>query len=319
MSNVLVMMEQSHGTIRKSSLSAIAFAQQVAQKSGGAVHLVVLGADVSSLSAQVTRYGAAKVWVVDNPALAHPLAQNYTSALAQVAKACDASLIAAASGSTTKDVLPRLAARLRAAMASDVMAVVDAQTFVRPMWAGNVIATVKLSSATKVVTVRTTEFDPPPLQSGTSVVEALAVQIDASACATKFISLKEVKSERPDVTVADRIVSGGRGVKGAEGFKVIEALADALDAGVGASRAVCDAGWVPNDLQIGQTGKVVAPALYVAVGISGAIQHLAGMKGSKTIVAINKDPEAPIFAVADYGLVADLFSAVPQIIKAMQC
>lgn len=317
MSNVLVIVEQHAGKIRKASLSGVTFGQLAAQKSGGQLHLLVIGQNVKAAADEASGFGAAKVHVADHANFKDYLAESYTQVVAAAAKAASATLIAGAASSTTKDLLPRVAARLDAAMASDVMEVVDASTFKRPMWAGNVIATVQLTAATKVCTVRGTEFDA-PAPGSKSAVEALNVTVDLNALKTKFVSLKEVKSERPDVTTADRVVSGGRGVKGAEGFKVIEQLADALGAGVGASRAVCDAGWVPNDLQIGQTGKVVAPNLYVAVGISGAIQHLAGMKGSKVIVAINKDPEAPIFQVADYGLVADLFQAVPELIKALK-
>jgi electron transfer flavoprotein alpha subunit len=212
-------------------------------------------------------------------------------------------------------MLPRLAARLDAAMASDVMAVVDAKTFKRPMWAGNVTAVVELSSQIKVCSVRVAEFDAPAKGGGATASENLSVAVDVGSLKAKFVGKKEVKSERPDATTADIVVSGGRGVKSPEGYKIVEQLADVLGAGLGASRAICDAGWVPNDLQIGQTGKIVAPNLYIALGISGAIQHLAGMKSSKTIVAINKDPEAPIFAVADYGLVADIHTAVPELIQ----
>jgi electron transfer flavoprotein alpha subunit len=322
MSNVLLLIEHSAGALRKTALSAVQFAQQVTQKSGGSIYAAILGdgGDDAQKAVQAARQlGIAKVYSVQSASLAHYLAESYCIALVDVQKACGASLVAAAASSASKDLLPRVAARLRAGMATEVLSVVDADTFTRPMWAGNVLATVKLTSAIKVCTVRPTEFsaaavatDSPPCP-----VETLSPSIDLTALKTTFVRIKEVKSERPDVTTAERIVSGGRGIKSAEGFKIIEQLADTLHAGVGASRAVCDAGWVPNDLQIGQTGKIVAPTLYVAVGISGAIQHLAGMKGSKTIVAINKDPDAPIFSVADYGLVADLFEAVPALNKAL--
>lgn len=317
MSNVLVMIDQANGKLKKASLAGITFGQEVAKKSGGALHLLVIGHDVKGVAEQVVGFGAAKVYVVEHANFEHYLAESYTVAVVQAAKACQATMVASASTSTTKDLLPRVAARLDAAMASDVTDVIDATTFKRPMWAGNVIATVQLTTPVRVCSVRSTEFAEP--QAGSqAAIEPLSVAVDLSALKARFVSHKEVKSERPDVTTAARVVSGGRGVKSPEGFKVIEQLADALGAGIGASRAVCDAGWVPNDLQIGQTGKVVAPDLYVAVGISGAIQHLAGMKGSKVIVAINKDPEAPIFQVADYGLVADLFQAVPELIKAIK-
>lgn len=314
MSNVLIWIEQAGDKPKKSALTAINFGKQVAAKTGGAVHLLVIGKDVGGIANAITGYGAAKVHVIDAPAFTHYLAESYTTALVTAAKACGATMVAAASSSASKDVLPRVAARLEAGMASDVMQVVNANTFTRPMWAGNVIATVEISTAVKVCTVRSTEFPAPVAEGSATPVEKLDCVVDLDRLKTRFVSLKTVKSERPDVTTAARVVSGGRGVKGPEGFKLIEQLADVLNAGVGASRAVCDAGWVPNDLQIGQTGKVVAPDLYIAVGISGAIQHLAGMKSSKVIVAINKDPEAPIFQVADYGLVADLFKAVPEFI-----
>ncbi len=316
MSNVLVIVEQAGGKPKKSSLAGITFGQKAAARSGGELHLLVIGAKAEEAAALLASYDAAKVHVVTGAGFEAMVVEAYTAALAAVAEACNAKLIAGAASSTTKDVLPRFAARVGAGMASDVIEVVDASTFKRPMWAGNVIATVQITTPVKVCSVRATEFDAPAPGGAPSPVAALAVTLPAGI-RTKFVAMAEVKSTRPDVTTADVVVSGGRGVKGPEGFAVIEQLADALRAGVGATRAVCDAGWTPNDLQIGQTGKIVAPNLYVAVGISGAIQHLAGMKGSKTIVAINKDPDAPIFQVADYGLVADLFTAVPELIKGL--
>jgi electron transfer flavoprotein alpha subunit len=313
MSNVLIFVESAAGKAKKTSVAGITFGQQAAQKSGGQLHLLVVGKGAAGAAAELAGYGAAKVYAVDHDAYENYLAESYVTAVAAAAKACNATIIGGAASSQTKDFLPRLAARLDAAMASDVTQVVDAKTFKRPMWAGNVVATVELTSNIKVVSVRATEFDA-PAKGGNAAVEKLDVAMDLGALKTKFLSRKEVKSERPDATTADIVVSGGRGIKGPEGFKLVEQLADLLGAGVGASRAICDAGWVPNDLQIGQTGKVVAPNLYIALGISGAIQHLAGMKSSKTIVAINKDPEAPIFQVADYGLVGDMFQAVPELI-----
>lgn len=317
MANVLVFIETQHNAVKKASFAAISFGQQVAQKSGGKLFFALLGKGVAASAKEVAGFGAEKIYVVDKAELENPLAESYTAALGAVQKACGAEVIGAAASSTAKDFLPRLAARLDAGMASDVLAVVDDKTFKRPMWAGNVVATVELTSKIRVCSVRATEFAAPEGNKGDSPTEALAVDVDLGQYKARVVSHREVKSERPDVTAAARVVSGGRGVKGPDGFKLVEQLADKLGAGVGASRAVCDAGWVANDLQIGQTGKVVAPNLYVAVGISGAIQHLAGMKGSKVIVAINKDPEAPIFQVADYGLVADLFSALPELTQAM--
>jgi electron transfer flavoprotein alpha subunit len=208
-----------------------------------------------------------------------------------------------------KDVAPRVAAKLSAAVASDILAVVSANQFKRAMWAGNAIATVEVTTPVKVITVRATEF--PAAQKGGASGTVQPLSLSAPAAKTKFVEFNEVKSARPELTEASVVVSGGRGTKG--DFKPVEALADVLNAAVGASRAVVDAGWQPNDLQVGQTGKVVAPKLYIAAGISGAIQHLAGMKSSKVIVAVNKDAEAPIFQLADYGLVADLFKALPEL------
>ena len=312
MSNVLVFVETQDKRVKKVALAGITMGQQVAGHSGGKLHLVLIGHDLSAAVAEIKSFVAATVHVVDAPHFANYLAESYTQALQAVASDCQATVVAASSTSTSKDMLPRLAARMSAGMASDVLAVVDAKTYTRPMWAGNITATVGITTPHAVCTVRATEFAA-PTAGGDSEVKAHHIAVDEGAQRAKFVSLELIKSERPDVISAARVVSGGRGVKGPDGFKLVEQLADKLGAGVGASRAVCDAGWVGNDLQIGQTGKVVAPSLYIAVGISGAIQHLAGMKGSKTIVAINKDPEAPIFQVADYGLVGDLFAIMPEI------
>ena len=317
MSNVLIFVEQAGGELKKASLSAVTFGQELAAKRGGELHLALVGSGLDAAAGEAKGFGAAKVHVVDNACFENYQAESYVEALSAVAGACSASMIAAATSSTTKDFLPRLAAKLDAAMASDVLEVVANNQFKRPMWAGNVIATVELTTDVHVATVRATEFDA-PAESGESAIEKHDVSVDLASLKAKFIDLKGVVSERPDATVADVVVAGGRGIKAQENFKLIEELADLLGGGVGASRAICDAGWVPNDLQIGQTGKVVAPDLYFAIGISGAIQHLAGMKGSKVIVAINKDPEAPIFQVADYGLVADLFEVVPEIISSLK-
>ena len=233
-------------------------------------------------------------------------------ALKAAAEATGSATVVFASTSDGKDIAPRLAGAMDAAIAPEITAVNADKTFTRPMYAGNAFATVELTGDKHVVTVRTTAFDA-AANAGSSPVEALSVSVAAPANAIKFVSIEETKSDRPVLTEATRVVAGGRGLKSGENFKtVLEPLVDALGAAMGASRAAVDAGYVPNDLQVGQTGKVVAPGLYIAVGISGAIQHLAGMKDSKVIVAINKDPEAPIFQVADYGLVADLFTAVPE-------
>ncbi len=309
---VLIIAEaQPDGSIRKATLHALAAGAQLAQKIGGELHAVALAKDASALANTVKEYGVKVVHAASGPQFEHYLAETFGPAVAELAVSIKAEYVGAAATAMGRDLLPRAAARLKAAMASDVMGFGGAGadlTFTRPMWAGSVIAEVKLTSAVKCFTVRATEFDA-AAKSGAGEVKAFTPAAVSSP--TTFVDFKEVKSARPELTEAKIVVSGGRGTKG--DFKEVEALADELGAAVGASRAVCDAGWVPNDLQVGQTGKVVAPGLYIAAGISGAIQHLAGMKGSKVIVAINKDPEAPIFQVADYGLVADLFKALPEL------
>ena len=317
MSNVLIFVEHTGAEPKKASLAAVTFGQQAAKKSGGELCLLIVGHGVNAAAEKIKSLGAAKVLVVDDKSFANHTTEGLVIAIVAAAKACDAKLIAGAASSTTKDVLPRVAARCDAAMASDVLEVVDANTFKRPMWAGNVIATVSLTTPVKVCTVRATEFAA-PATGGAAVIETLSVVADLASFKARFVGLKAVTSTRPELTSASRVVTGGRGAKGPDGFKLIEQLADALGAAVGASRAACDAGWVPNDLQVGQTGKIIAPDLYIGVGISGAIQHLAGMKGAKVIVAINKDAEAPIFQVADYGLVADMFKAVPELMDALK-
>ena len=317
MAATLVYVEHIETTVKKASLAGIRFAQDVAQKGGGDYDLLLIGKGAAQAAKEVTGFGAKAIYVVESAGADPYLAEGHTHIATHVQQLSGATLVAGSASSITKDFFPRLAARLKAGMASDVLAVVDAKQFKRPMWAGNVVATVEMQSPIRLATIRATEFAGAEQKGGETPVTTVDAAVDASTFKARFVSRKEVKSERPDVTVADRVVSGGRGVKGPDGFKLVEQLADKLGAGVGASRAVCDAGWVGNELQIGQTGKVVAPKLYIAIGISGAIQHLAGMKGSKTIVAINKDAEAPIFQVADYGLVADLFAAVPEFIAAL--
>lgn len=318
MPSVLVFVEQQpDGGLRKASAHAVAAGQQLAEKVGAELHLVALGQKVSAVVEAVKSLGAKVIHVGESPNFAQPVAELFAPAIAELAKSIGAQWVVAASTATAKDTLPRVAAKLRAAMATDVLRIDGSGgdiTLVRPMWAGNVIADVKLQSPIKAFTVRATEF--PAATAGGASAEVKPFSPAAAASPTKFVEFKEVKSARPELTEARMVVSGGRGTKG--DFKEIEALADQLGAAVGASRAVCDAGWVPNDLQVGQTGKVVAPQLYIAAGISGAIQHIAGMKGSKTIVAINKDPEAPIFQVADYGLVADLFKVIPELRAALK-
>ena len=317
MGNVLIVVEaNTDGSLRKATLNAITAGQQLAKATGGEVHAIVLAKDATALANAVKDYGVDVVHAASAPQLEHALAENWAPAIAAAAQAISAEWVGAAATAVGRDVLPRVAAKLKAVMASEILSVDGTGadvTLTRPMWAGAVIATVKLAGPVKCFTVRATEFAAAE-KTGAGEVKPFAVP--ASPTLTRFTGFKEVKSARPALTEAKIVVSGGRGTKG--DFKPIEGLADELGAAVGASRAVCDAGWQPNDLQVGQTGKVVAPALYVAAGISGAIQHVAGMKSSKTIVAINKDADAPIFQIADYGLVADLFKALPEMQAAIK-
>jgi electron transfer flavoprotein alpha subunit len=315
MSNILVVAEQFKGKLRKASFNALGAAQALKARVGGDIHVLVLGKGIGGLGQELAGFGAAQVHVADADALANPIAETYAKVIADGAKASGAGWVIAPATNAGKDILPRVAARLGAGLAADVLGFAGDGAnvqFKRAMWGGTITATVEITTATKVVSIRPTEF-PEATAGGASPVAAFAA--DVGPAKTKYLKFQEVKSERPELTEAAIVVSGGRGTKG--DFKPIEQLADVLHAAVGASRAVVDAGWQPNDMQVGQTGKVVAPKLYIAAGISGAIQHLAGMKGSKTIVAINKDPEAPIFQVADYGLVADLFKVMPELSDAI--
>jgi electron transfer flavoprotein alpha subunit len=317
MANVLIVAEQQAGTLRRASLQALTAARELAKRTGGEVVAALLGSGVDAPAAELAAHGV-DVHAADAPALRHPLAEAWAPVVEGLARAAGATHVVAAATALSKDLLPRVAARLQAAMATEVLGFGGdgaAVTFRRPMWAGNVLAEVELTTAVKVLTVRATEFAP-AAREGQGEVKPVAVSIDEAALRTRHVSFVEVKSERPELTEARAIVAGGRGTKG--DFGPIEALADALGAAVGATRAAVDAGWVPNDWQVGQTGKVVAPALYVAAGVSGAIQHVAGMKGSKVIVAVNKDPEAPIFQIADYGLVADLAKALPELVAKLR-
>jgi electron transfer flavoprotein alpha subunit len=302
----LVLLDYEGATIKQPARSAVAAAEKI----GGGVDVLIAGENVSAAAAAAAKLpGIAKVLVADGPAYAHALAEPLAALL--LALAPGYSHILAASTATGKNVLPRLAACLDVQQISDVAEVIDADTFVRPIYAGNALATVKTTDAKKVLTVRAASFDPVPAEGGNAPIET-APTADIPG-GSRFISSELSKSERPELTAARVVVSGGRGMQNGENFHLLDPIADKLGAAVGASRAAVDAGFVPNDYQVGQTGKIVAPDLYVAVGISGAIQHLAGMKDSKVIVAINKDEDAPIFQVADYGLVADLFQALPEL------
>jgi electron transfer flavoprotein alpha subunit len=312
MGNVLAFCEVSGPVLRTNALSCIAFARQAAEKHGGQVVLLMCGAGASAASADAARY-AGKVVVVDDARLETFTAEAYAPVVARVAQAEKASVIAATATSIGKDLMPRVAALVGAGMASDIAAVVDKNKFRRAILAGNAFQTIEVASDPIVVTARQSEFDPAaPAASAGEVATAEAGEV--STLGAEVVRVESSKSDRPDLNDAKVVVSGGRGMRNGENFKVLEELADLLGAAMGASRAATDAGFVPADWQVGQTGKIVAPDLYIAVAISGAIQHLAGMKGSKTIVAVNKDAEAPIFQVADYGLVAQWEQAIPELV-----
>ena len=314
MGNVLIVVEQLNGQLRTASLPAVTFGKQLAEKSGGQLLLLVAGKGVAGAAQEAAKLGAHEVLVADDGALEHYLAETFAPIVAKAAKEKNATMVAASSTAFGKDLMPRVAALLDAGLVADVIGVVSDKQFKRPIMAGNVIVTVEVATPIVVATVRQTEFAPAqPGSQNSQIVNMPAAGADPRGA--QFVSLHESKSERPELTEAKIVVSGGRGMREGKNFEQVAALADLLGGAMGASRAACDAGMVPNDLQVGQTGKVVAPQLYVAIAISGAIQHLAGMKGSKVIVAINKDPEAPIFQVADYGLVATWEKAVPELIE----
>jgi electron transfer flavoprotein alpha subunit len=318
MKNVLVVAELKNG-LRKTTLPSITFAKQAAAKLGGQVHALVIGVDdVQAAAEELRKYGVAVVWTASSPGVQHYTAEAFATVAIKAADAAQAGVVCASATAQGRDYLPRVAAALNAGMASDISGFEDIggkMAFKRPMFAGNLNQWVEITTERKVVSVRPTEFDAPAAGAPAGEIKALDAAIDPGSLKTKFVEFAEVKSERPELTDARVVVSGGRGTKGPEGYKeTVEVLADALGAAVGATRAIVDAGWVPNDWQVGQTGKVVAPELYIALGLSGAIQHIAGMAGSKVIVAINKDPDAPIFKISDYGLVADLFKAVPELL-----
>jgi electron transfer flavoprotein alpha subunit len=302
----LVVAEHDNASLKAATLNAVAAAQAM----GGEIDIVVAGAACDAAAAAAAQLpGVNKVVCADNAAYEHQLAENVSLLIAELGEGYDN--ILAASTPNGKNIMPRVAALLDVGQISDIITVEDADTFKRPIYAGNVIATVQSSDPKKVITVRTTAFDAGPTEGGNAAVEACAAVHDAGV--SRFIREEVAVSDRPELTSASVVISGGRGMQNGDNFSLLEGIADKLNAAIGASRAAVDAGFVPNDYQVGQTGKIVAPDLYIAVGISGAIQHLAGMKDSKVIVAINKDEDAPIFQVADYGLVADLFEALPEL------
>ncbi|SDS10826.1 electron transfer flavoprotein subunit alpha/FixB family protein [Pseudomonas oryzae] len=304
---ILVIAEHNNSALAAATLNTVAAASQI----GGDIHVLVAGQGcgaVAEAAAQVA--GVAKVLRADAPAYAHQLPENLAPLIVELARSGYSHVLAPAT-TNGKNYLPRVAALLDVEQISEIVKVVSADTFQRPIYAGNAIATVQSSAAVKVITVRGTGFDAVAAEGGSASIEAVGASCDAGV--SSFVGEELAKSERPELTAAKVVISGGRGMQNGDNFALLYGLADKLGAAVGASRAAVDAGFVPNDLQVGQTGKIVAPQLYVAVGISGAIQHLAGMKDSRVIVAINKDEEAPIFQVADYGLVADLFEAIPEL------
>ncbi len=304
--STLVIAEHDNASLKGTTLNAVAAAQAL----GADIDILVAGGSCDGAAqAAAAVPGIGKVLVADNAAYEHQLAENISLLVAEVGAAYDN--IVAPATANCKNFMPRVAALLDVAQISDITAVDSADTFERPIYAGNVIATVQSADAKKVITVRTTAFDAVASEGGSATVEACGAVHDAGISA--FVGEEVAVSDRPELTSADVVISGGRGMQNGENFKLLEGIADKLGAAIGASRAAVDAGFVPNDMQVGQTGKIVAPDLYIAVGISGAIQHLAGMKDSKVIVAINKDEDAPIFQVADYGLVADLFDALPEL------
>jgi len=303
--SILVIAEHDNSALKADTLKTVAAAQQI----GGDIHLLVAGSDCQAVvDAAANVNGVSKVLVADNPAYEHQLAENISLLVIELAS--DYQHILATALSIGKNFMPRVAAILDVAQVSDIIAVESSDTFVRPIYAGNAIATVQSLDDTKVITVRPTGFDAVATDGNAEIVSLTNV---TDACTSSHVNDELSVSERPDLGAASVVISGGRGMQNGDNFKLLDGIADKLGAAIGASRAAVDAGFVPNDMQVGQTGKIVAPDLYIAVGISGAIQHLAGMKDSKIIVAINKDAEAPIFQVADYGIVGDLFDVLPEL------
>ncbi|MBT3399455.1 MAG: electron transfer flavoprotein subunit alpha/FixB family protein [Rhodospirillaceae bacterium] len=307
---ILVIAEHDNAILKPATLNTVTAARQLSDAGAGDVTILVAGSGCAAVGeAAAAVEGVAKILVADDAGLEHGLAENLANLVTGLAG--DYSHVLAPATTSGKNFMPRVAATLDLQQISEISAVVDADTFVRPIYAGNALATVKSADATKIITVRITTFDTTPATGGSAAVEAVDPTADSGL--SRFVSRAESGGDRPELTAARVVISGGRGMASGENYALIEPIADKLGAAMGASRAAVDAGFVPNDWQVGQTGKVVAPELYIAIGISGAIQHLAGMKDSKVIVAINKDEEAPIFQVADYGLVADLFKALPEL------
>lgn len=315
---ILIVAEHDGGHLKLATLAAVCCAQQVCQATGGAFEVLVLGQQIADVVSSLSSYGAAAVLKADHASLLNPVSDQYAQAITKVVKDRGITMVVAAASTFSKDILPRAAALIDAGMLGDVVSVTpdgDDFTFERVMFAGNVIATVKLDGPLKVLTVRSSAFSAPEKVDAASPVVDVSVEAESQPALATFVSREEKPSGRPDATEARIVVSGGRALRNSEDFeRLVGGLADKLGAAVGSSRALVDSGITSNTLQIGQTGKVVAPDLYIGLGISGAIQHLAGMKDSKVIVAVNQDADAPIFEIADYGLVADVYQVVPELI-----
>ncbi len=323
--SILIVAEQAGGTLKKATLSAIAAGRLLSSRLGVPFDLAVLGSGVGDVARALAGYGARNIYTADSASLANYLAIPYSAAIATIAGEASASWVVMTSTTTGKDVMPRVAVKLNAGLAPDVIRIdgdgADIKP-IRPLWAGNVLGEVQVLTAVKCMTVRGSDWDAATPSGGESEIlssGAAAAAADGAGTSMRFVEFDQSGGDRPELTDASIVVAGGRGLKSESNFSgVMEPLADTLGAAIGASRAAVDSGYAPNDYQIGQTGKSVAPGLYIAVAISGAIQHLAGMKSSKVIVAINKDPDAPIFQVTDYGLVADAFNAVPELVEAIK-
>lgn len=320
MAGVLVVAENYEGRLRSATFHAIQAAMDYVRVKGESdVFALVLGLNAGELAKELAFYPLAEIFCLEQPEVAHYTAEAYSEAISSFLDARPFDALIGASSTFAKDLFPRLSERIGGSMVNEVIEILSPDRFKRPMFAGSVIATVTLEGGPKVITIRPTAFENPPKAKGEAKITPVGPFAISLPFSAEFVQFEEVKSERPKLTEAKRVVAGGRGLKSSENFHaVIEPLADTLGAAIGASRAAVDSGFCPNDYQVGQTGKVVAPDLYVAVGISGAIQHMAGMKDSKVIVAVNKDEEAPIFEIADYGLVADLFKAVPEMIEELK-
>ena len=315
MSSVLLVVEYRNGKTKTATLNALTFAQQFAEKRNIKLCLLIIGKEVQNIAESLRPFGVDMIYLVEDKSLENCMAETWGHVIAEVAKQCDAVFIGMNSGTTGRNLMPRVAAKLGAGMITDLIDF-DGENYSREMWAGNAQATLAVTTPITVATIQGTAFSTAEPSGEDSLITLLEIPIPETK--TRFLEMRETRSDRPDSTEARVVVSGGRGMKGPENFKLIEELTDLFGGAVGASRAAVDAGWISNDFQVGQTGKNVAPDIYVAIGISGAIQHLAGMKNSKVIIAINKDEEAPIFEVADSGIVGDLFKVVPELIDALK-